>query len=356
MTEFGLPYPKEVQQVIGKNDDWYRGGVEAISSDTYRIPLPLPESGLVAINVYALVDDSGVVLIDSGADTRESRAALTAGLQTFGCTMRDVKQILVTHLHYDHLSQAIALREELGIPIALGVGEKEGVLDMVAAPVQMPQNLAVRLLSAGMGVEVTSLLEDGGPVEHGRWGVPDVWIEDAAQLAIGDQRTLLALRTPGHTRGHVVFHEPATGLLFAGDHLLPAITPSVGFEPVPARYPLRDYLASLNCTSKVADSRVMPAHGASGFTSRRRVAEIEAHHVRRLSEIYQTVDGRSDMSALESARMLPWRSRRVPFDSLQGMDRLLAASETLAHLDVLVDQGRLTRRMINNVWRFSATA
>ncbi|MDV7133864.1 MBL fold metallo-hydrolase [Williamsia muralis] len=342
--------------MIGRNDDWYRGGVEAISSDTYRIPLPLPESGLAAINVYALVDDSGVVLIDSGADTSESRAALTAGLKTFGGTLQDIKQILVTHLHYDHLSQAIALREELNIPLALGIGEKEGVLDMVAAPVQMPQNLAVRLLSAGLGGEVTSLLDAGGPIEHGRWGSPDLWIEDAAQLSIGDQRNLLALRTPGHTRGHVVFHEPATGLLFAGDHLLPAITPSVGFEPVPARFPLRDYLASLDCTSEVADSRVMPAHGACGFASRQRVEEIQAHHRSRLEEIYQTVDGRTNVCALESARMLPWRSKRVPFDSLEGMDRLLAASETLAHLDVLVDQGRLTRRLIDNVWRFSAAA
>jgi glyoxylase-like metal-dependent hydrolase (beta-lactamase superfamily II) len=37
-----------------------------------------------------------------------------------------------------------------------------------------------------------------------------------------------------------VFADHAAGLLFAGDHVLPRITPSIGFEPVPAAQPLRD--------------------------------------------------------------------------------------------------------------------
>jgi len=44
--------------------------------------------------------------------------------------------------------------------------------------------------------------------------------------------------TPGHTQGHAVFVDPAARLLFAGDHVLPSITPSVGFEPVLSANPL----------------------------------------------------------------------------------------------------------------------
>ena len=51
--------------------------------------------------------------------------------------------------------------------------------------------------------------------------------------------------TPGHTRGHVVFHDTGGGLLFAGDHVLPAITPSIGFEPVLSDDPLGAFLGSL---------------------------------------------------------------------------------------------------------------
>ena len=43
-------------------------------------------------------------------------------------------------------------------------------------------------------------------------------------------RDLLAVPTPGHTQGHVVFADVERALLFAGDHVLPRITPSVGFE------------------------------------------------------------------------------------------------------------------------------
>ena len=38
-------------------------------------------------------------------------------------------------------------------------------------------------------------------------------------------------RRPGHTSGHVVFHDAANAALFAGDHVLPRITPSIGIEP-----------------------------------------------------------------------------------------------------------------------------
>ena len=54
-------------------------------------------------------------------------------------------------------------------------------------------------------------------------------------LAVGSTseaaETLDAIATPGHTQGHYVFADTEHGLLYAGDHVLPSITPSVGFEP-----------------------------------------------------------------------------------------------------------------------------
>ena len=43
-------------------------------------------------------------------------------------------------------------------------------------------------------------------------------------------RVLEAVATPGHTKGHLVFHDLDAGLLFSGDHVLPTISPSIGFE------------------------------------------------------------------------------------------------------------------------------
>ena len=58
-------------------------------------------------------------------------------------------------------------------------------------------------------------------------------------------RTLDAVHTPGHTPGHYVFADRADGLLFAGDHVLPTITPSIGFTVPPTPQPLGDFMASL---------------------------------------------------------------------------------------------------------------
>ena len=67
--------------------------------------------------------------------------------------------------------------------------------------------------------------------------------------------------TPGHTRGHVVFVDAAAELLFAGDHVLPHITPSIGFEAVPGPLPLGDYMDSLRLVRELPDRRLLPAHG-----------------------------------------------------------------------------------------------
>ena len=58
------------------------------------------------------------------------------------------------------------------------------------------------------------------------WADPDDWLRGGDRLWIGD-RCLDVIATPGHTSGHVVFADDAHGLLFAGDHVLPHITPQL---------------------------------------------------------------------------------------------------------------------------------
>ena len=75
-------------------------------------------------------------------------------------------------------------------------------------------------------------------------------------------RTLAVVATPGHTQGHVVFVDAAAGLLFAGDHVLPHITPSIGFEPVPVELAAGRLPHSLRLVRELPDRRLLPAHGA----------------------------------------------------------------------------------------------
>ena len=89
---------------------------------------------------------------------------------------------------------------------------------------------------------------------------PDEWIAAGQEFDLGT-RTLTAIDTPGHTRGHVVFADAEAGLLFAGDHVLPHITPSIGFQEAPSAEPLREYLQSLSVVRRLPDMRLLPAHG-----------------------------------------------------------------------------------------------
>ena len=78
--------------------------------------------------------------------------------------------------------------------------------------------------------------------DHGDDGDPDGGLDpedlrppevihglDDGQQVRGAGMTFTALHTPGHTLGHVVYHDAASEIMFAGDHVLPLITPSIGW-------------------------------------------------------------------------------------------------------------------------------
>src|ERR1051326_7215366 len=131
-------------------------------------------------------------------------------------------------------------------------------------------------------------LSGPGPASSLEWEDPDHWLADGTDLDLRT-RTLRAGHTPGHTRGHLIYHDPVAGILFGGDHVLPHITPSIGFEPAGHRMALADYLSSLAKTLALPDARLLPAHSPVTGSVHERVNELLAHHDLRLAEIHQAV-------------------------------------------------------------------
>src|SRR5439155_7588200 len=129
------------------------------------------------------------------------------------------------------------------------------------------------------------------------------------ELSVGAERRLDVVPTPGHTRGHVVFHDLAGELLFAGDHVLPTITPSIGFEPVLSPNPLGDFLGSLATVRARPDARLLPAHGPVTDSVHARVDELVAHHGARLDETEAAVASGVE-TAFEVAGRLRWTRRQ----------------------------------------------
>jgi glyoxylase-like metal-dependent hydrolase (beta-lactamase superfamily II) len=139
-----------------------------------------------------------------------------------------------------------------------------------------------------------------------------------------------------------VFHAAERGLLFAGDHVLPRITPSIGFEPDRPPFPLRDYLGSLERVLALPDATLLPAHGPAGGSSHGRARELLAHHEQRLADTRAALDAGAGL-APDVARILRWTSRGRSFEELHLFDQMLAVLETAAHLDVLVLRGEVSR-------------
>ncbi len=313
-----------------------------VAPGVHRIPLPMPTDGLVAVNVYAIEDGERLVLVDGGWAVPEARARLDEALAALDADVRVVSRILVTHAHRDHYTLAIGLRRELGTRVGLGAGEAPSLAALTGEWRGSLQAQRDALLDAGAGAlaaELEALGGAGDPPDY--YEAPDEWLE-AGRIELAD-RVLEVVPTPGHTRGHVVFRDAAGGILFAGDHVLPHITPSIGFEPVPTDSPLRDFLSSLAAIRRLADTALLPAHGTPGPSVHTRIDELVAHHDARLDQMRSAVGDLGRATAAEVAAAVSWTRRQRSFAELDVFNRMLAVTETVAHLTVLVESGVLRR-------------
>jgi glyoxylase-like metal-dependent hydrolase (beta-lactamase superfamily II) len=333
---------------------WVEPGVFEVAPGVHRIPLPLPTDGLRAVNVYAIESRDGLVLVDSGWALEVAQTRLEQSLGALGYEFGDIRRFLVTHMHRDHYTLAVALRRIYGPKIALGIGEQPSLERVIDRRLDGHATEMVRWGASDLAKEWLETFGSREDPEAGRrYELPDEWLDGTTDIDLGD-RTLVALPTPGHTQGHVVFVDERAGVLFAGDHVLPHITPSIGFQPEPAKLPLGDYLDSLRLVRSYPDLRLLPAHGPVTPSVHARVDELLAHHEERLAETLAAVrDGAG--TAYEAAMRLGWTRRHRRFDELDLFNKTLATGETAAHLDVLVVRGELRSSTAAGVVEYSPT-
>ncbi|MHB2022326.1 MAG: MBL fold metallo-hydrolase, partial [Mycobacteriales bacterium] len=315
-------------------DDWTAAGVFEVAAGVYRIPLPLPNDGLRAVNVYAIATADGFTLVDGGWAIPQAQQRLEEAIGELGASLADVHRILVTHVHRDHYTQAIEIRRQFGARVGLGSGERP-TLQLLKDEHRRPLNTQMeRLRRLGAGEIADKIEASIGPTQlpSAHWELPDDWLGEE-QIMLPGGRSLQALPTPGHTAGHLVFHDIEHCLLFAGDHVLPTITPSIGFEPVPSANPLGAFLASLRLVRARPDAMLLPAHGPVTKGTHARVEELIDHHGLRLAQTERAVaDGAH--TAYDVAARLSWTKRERSLAELDLFNTMLATFETAAHLDL----------------------
>jgi glyoxylase-like metal-dependent hydrolase (beta-lactamase superfamily II) len=191
-----------------------------------------------------LVGGSGrMVVLDPGPDVEDHVRAVVSAAGS-----ADSVAVLLTHGHPDHAGAARAVADALEAPI---LGPAEADVDVV--------------------------LEDGAIVETGRGH-------------------LVAVHTPGHTRGHLCFQWPAHGALFAGDHLL-----GEGDTTWVAEYPgcVADYLASLEMLRGLTLRIVYPAHGPPLEDPVAALDRFERHRRARIGQVRDALEDHPGASAEE---------------------------------------------------------
>ncbi|MBI4215945.1 MAG: MBL fold metallo-hydrolase [Chloroflexi bacterium] len=320
-----------------------------VAPGVHQLKVPIPNNPLEYLLSYLIEGEKGWLMVDTGWPGERALESVLESLQSLGLSQKRLSAILVTHAHPDHYGLAGRLRELSGAPLAMYQREAEFSQGQFGGgPSQHPAiDMARWLLEHGMPrPEVAGL---GFPNPHGRpfFAAPDVLLQEGPQRI--DGVLLEIIWTPGHSPGHMCLYDPQRQLLFAGDHVLPVITPHVSLLAQPQGNPLGDFLASLDKVADLPVGQVLPAHEHAFPDLRGRIAQIKTHHERRM-ETMLAVLAEGPKTAYEVASKVKWD---VGAWSTMGVWlRRAALGETLAHLEHLRRQGRVATETRDGLVRY----
>jgi len=318
-------------------------GLNEVADGVFELRLPIPfEDGLV--NVFLFAGGDHVDLLDCGMNSEESLALIHSALEELGG--KPLRKLVVTHIHPDHYGAAGVLA---------GPGAADLYLHRLEVPLVNPRYVELEhlveevrryLLVNGVPGEEAEVLSNSqralsqvvAPAE------PAVQLDGAETLTLG--RTELRVEwTPGHSPGHVCLYAEEGGLLFAGDHMLPDLSPNIGLHPQSTPDPLHEYLEGLRRMAALKPRLILPAHGRPFTDAAGRVEILTAHHRRRLDRVREIV-AEGELTAWEVALKL-WGERSNLYE------KRLALQEGLAHLQALAVDGALEKLVspVAVVWR-----
>src|SRR5277367_743850 len=97
---------------------------QQVIPNIYTVALPLPFE-LESVNVHLIKLDQGWLLVDCGMDFEAAWNALEAAMSGMGVHWPDIRQILLTHMHPDHMGMSARLLKLTGAELWMHQVEAE---------------------------------------------------------------------------------------------------------------------------------------------------------------------------------------------------------------------------------------
>ena len=300
------------------------------------LALPLPFE-LESVNVFLVALPAGHLLIDCGMETQPAFETLRAAMEERGIAWRDINQIILTHMHPDHMGMAARLLELTGAPLAMHHAEAEHLRSITSGNLRLPwlqeaylQSGVPLPLETKMEQHFSAIRENFHPLQPSRLFSGGEQLE----TALGP---LEVVWTSGHSPGHICLHSREQKLLFSGDQILENITPNIAWHP--GRDMLAEFLDSLQALAALDIDLILPSHGEPFSGHRAWIAETAGHHQQRCDEIVSLL-GESPRTAHQMVGVM-WRRQLSP------INHHFAIFEVLAHLEHLKRQGKVYHRSQN---------
>jgi glyoxylase-like metal-dependent hydrolase (beta-lactamase superfamily II) len=247
-------------------------------------------------NAYLIYTSREILVFDPGSPYEEEQHELAKCVDELIGGGRAVREIILTHVHPDHVAGVKALNEHLQARTGRRV------------PV------AAHRLTA-------ESLKNEFPVDR--------FIEDEEVIALDGEPeiNLQALHTPGHARGHLCFYDAPRGVLLTGDNV-------VGFGSVLIEVPegnMREYLASLRRMRSLPNiSVLLPGHGPAVANPYDKIDQYIAHRLEREANILKAVhEGASTPQEIVACVYTDVSPKALP----------MAERAVLAHLEKLQADG-----------------
>ena len=355
----------------------------------HQIKTPMPSPALPYVMAYVLEGKDGITLFDSGYGTAEASAAMTARLKDLGYEPKDIQRVIVSHFHPDHLGMVSWIKEQspdcelvlmdkewehmsARMPQLAPAKDGDGADGKQASPEDWfrrsdgwmlshgitqqelddgrksgkdrPPGMSAAMMGGGEGKDGEGKKDGKHGSSHGMGGMfgnePEVTLSDGEVFEF-DGWSFEAVWTPGHTPGHLCLYERNHRLMFTGDHVLPHITPNVSLhQEQEGTSPLADFQNSLRKVAKFDTAMALPAHEFNIRDLPARAHQLVDFHDERLDEVHLAI-GESPATASDVSSRVHWNTG--PFADFNIFSKRSALGETLSHLVVLEDTGRVKR-------------